>query len=92
MKLEFLAEAQAEFCAAAVYYEEKEQGLGKRFGVEVEDVCSAIVEQALAAGGRGAGGGAVAGTGLAAGSRAGADRGAALRQEHVGLILDGKMR
>lgn len=47
MKLEFLAEAEAEFCKAAVFYEEKERGLGQRFRLEVEDVCSAILDHPL---------------------------------------------
>jgi plasmid stabilization system protein ParE len=47
MTLEFLTDAQAEFYEAAVYYEDKEAGLGKRFRAEVWDICSAILEYPL---------------------------------------------
>jgi plasmid stabilization system protein ParE len=47
MTLEFLPDAQAEFYEAAVYYEDKEVGLGKRFRAEVWDICSAIWEHPL---------------------------------------------
>lgn len=47
MTLEFLTDAQAEFHEAAVYYEDKEVGLGKRFRAEVWDICSAILEHPL---------------------------------------------
>ena len=47
MTLEFLPDAQAEFYEAAVYYEDKEVGLGKRFRAEVWDICSAILEHPL---------------------------------------------
>lgn len=44
MNLEFLPEAQAEFFEAAEYYEDRENGLGKRFRDEVWDMCSTILE------------------------------------------------
>ena len=45
MILEFLPEASAELCAAAEYYEQKEEGLGWRFRNEVLQVCQLIVQQ-----------------------------------------------
>ena len=47
MTLEFLTDAQAEFYEAAVYYEAKEIGLGKRFRAEVWEICAAIMEHPL---------------------------------------------
>lgn len=47
MTLEFLPEAAAEFYAAAERYEEKEDGLGRRFRNEVLEVCRFIVQQPL---------------------------------------------
>ena len=47
MRLEFLAEARAEFREAADYYEVKERGLGKRFAGEIREVCRAILEHPL---------------------------------------------
>lgn len=43
MTLEFLSEARAEFHHAALYYEEREQGLGLRFRDEIREVCLAIL-------------------------------------------------
>ena len=42
MILEFLPEASAELFEAAVYYESKQEGLGRRFRNEVLEVCGLI--------------------------------------------------
>ena len=47
MTIWFLAEAEAEFVAAAVWYEEREPGLGKRFREEVAHVIKRIAEDPL---------------------------------------------
>ena len=47
MRLEFLPEAEAEFCEASLYYEAVEKGLGKRFRNEILEICSAMLEHPL---------------------------------------------
>lgn len=44
MKLDFLPAAREEFYEAALYYEEKEPGLGKRFRQEVWQICKSILD------------------------------------------------
>lgn len=61
MTLEFLTDAQAEFYEAAVYYEDKEVGLGKRFRAEVWEICSAILSTRSSGGsGKESSGGSIA--------------------------------
>ncbi len=47
MIIEFLEEAEEEFIEAAIWYETKETGLGKRFRDEVVRVLDRIVEDLL---------------------------------------------
>ena len=47
MTLEFLEEAKAELIVSAVYFEDKEVGLGVRFRDEVARVCLSIKEDPL---------------------------------------------
>ena len=47
MNLGFLPEARAEFRNAVDFYEDKEQGLGKRFKDEIRETCSTIVSHPL---------------------------------------------
>ncbi len=47
MILEFLPEASAELFEAAVYYESKQEGLGRMFRNEVLEICGLIVQQPL---------------------------------------------
>ena len=47
MTVAFMAEAEEEFVEAAVWYEGREQGLGKRFREEVAHVVARIAEDPL---------------------------------------------
>lgn len=42
MRLEFFEEARAELREAALFYQSREQGLGRRFRDEISHVCAAI--------------------------------------------------
>lgn len=47
MRIEFLEEAEQELIEAALWYEDKEAGLGKRFRDEVAHIVSRITEDPL---------------------------------------------